>query len=102
MVVTGSGLIAAGAELVAAGICWCRKAVAGSRRRTLEQEGGRCCRNVDAGAGIVAAGAELAAAGAGRWSLLQEGGRRCKKVVAGAGLVVAVAGKCSPVQECSS
>ena len=29
-VVTGSGLVVAGAELVVAGICWCRKVVAGS------------------------------------------------------------------------
>ena len=76
----------AGSGLVAVGICYCRKVVAGS--------------------GLIAAGAELVAAGARRWSLLQEGGRRCRtgscfcrEVVADAGVVVAATGKWSPVQE---
>ena len=43
--VAGEGLVAAGAELVAAGICWCRKVVAGAR---------------------------LVAASAGKWSPVQE------------------------------
>ena len=48
-VVAGSGLVVAGAELVASGICWCRKVVAGS--------------------GLVVAGAELMA-GSICWSLI--------------------------------
>ena len=53
--VAGPGLVVAGAELVAADICWCRKVVAGS--------------------GLVVAGAELVAAGI-CWD---------RKVIAGAG-----------------
>ena len=49
-VVAGSGLVVAGAELVAAGICWRRKVVAGAGRRF-------------AGVGLVVTGAELVAAG---------------------------------------
>ena len=65
------------------------------------QEGDCWCRKVDAGAGLVAAGA-------GRWPLLQEGGCQCrtgssfgKEVVASAGVVVvaAAAGKWLLVQE---
>ena len=46
------------------------------------QEGDRCCVEVIAGLGLVAAGAELLL-------LVQEGGRCCVKVVAGAKLVAA-------------
>ena len=87
-VVTDSGLVAAGAELVVAvagrwslmqdsarwskaGSCWCRT-------------GSYWCRKVVVGAGLVAASP-------GKWSpvqewelLLQGSGLRCKKVVVGA------------------
>ena len=56
------------------------------------QESDRWCRKVVAGAGLVAARAELVFVG-------QEGDSCCRKVVAGAGLVVAAVGKWSPVQD---
>ena len=49
-------------RLVAAGVCWCRKVVAGSGLVAARI----CwCRKVVAGSGLVAAGA-------GRWSLVQD------------------------------
>ena len=36
--VVGSGLVVAGAELVAAGIYWCRKVIADAGRRSLVQD----------------------------------------------------------------
>ena len=92
--VTGSGLVVAGAELVAAGICWCRKVAAGV-----------CwCRKAVTGAGLTAAAGKwpLVSAGAGRGSC------RCSEVVVGAGLaaasvelVAASTEKWPPVQEAS-
>ena len=81
--VAGSGLEVAGAELVAAGICRCRKVIKECRKAVAGSilvvtgaglvAAGICwCRKVVAGAELVAAGAELVAAGAGKWSLVQD------------------------------
>ena len=77
--IAGAGLVVADAELVfagicwcrkvAAGVCWCRKAVAGAGRAAA----GVCwCRKAVAGAGLAAAGAEPVDAFAGKWPPVQE------------------------------
>ena len=67
-VVAGSGLVAAGAELVAAA----------TGRFLLLQEGGRRCRTGSCFCREVVAGAGVVVAAAGNWSPVQEGSCRCR------------------------